>query len=274
MEIKPFIKWVGGKTKCVDRLLAFAPRNYGTYYEPFVGSGVMLLNLKPSVAVIGDLNKELISAYEAFQDKEQYKAMVALLRNYQASNSKEFYDSVRKLDRIPDWDSHELYVHAGRFIYLTKTSFNGLYRTNSKGEFNAPYNNAPNIVIYQKRNLDAVRRYLTESEITIKWGDYQDTLKGVRTGDFVYLDPPPDKDSCEYVDCTRMGFDRKEQERLAHTYDELNRRGVRVMMTNSNTEYIRARYSGYHIEQLQNRASVGSTGTRRHNIDEIVIRNY
>lgn len=274
MEIKPFIKWVGGKTKCVDRLLAFAPRNYGTYYEPFVGSGIMLLNLKPSVAVIGDLNKELISTYEAFQDKNQYKAMVSLLRNYQASNSKEFYDSVRKLDQIPDWDSHELYVHAGRFIYLTKTSFNGLYRTNSKGQFNAPYNNAPNVVIYQKHNLDAVRRYMSESEITIRCGDYQDTLKGVRTGDFVYLDPPPDKESCEYADCTRMGFDRKDQERLAHTYDEMNRRGVRVMMTNSNTEYIRARYSGYHIEQLQNRASVGSTGTRRHSIDEIVITNY
>lgn len=275
MEMKPFVKWVGGKTRCSSTLLENVPPSFNTYYEVFLGSGALLLKLQPKRAVINDLNPELINTYKTIQDHTQYKYLIPMLRNYQSINSADTYNKIRGLDRKPDFNDTEAFIRAARFIYLNKTGFNGLYRVNKKGYFNVPYGKDMSAIIYTKRNMDNIHQYLSSNDIKILNTNYAQALANVQPNDFVYFDPPYDSDDGKlFNDYTRFGFNREEQEKLAQLFDKLSDDGVLCMMSNSNTEFIRTRYSKYRIKSLKVRHSVGSTGERRHLVDELLIMNY
>lgn len=275
MEMKPFIKWVGGKSRCVDRLVKHVPTSFNTYYEAFLGSGALLFRLQPQKAVINDLNPELINTYRTIKDDTQYKYLIPMLRNYQSLNSADTYRQIRALDRKADFLETEPFIRAARFIYLNKTGFNGLYRVNKDGYFNVPYGKDMSAIIYTKKNLDNIHKYLSGNDIQIINVNYTYAVIDASKNDFVYFDPPYDsEDGKMFNDYTKFGFCREEQERLANLFDSLTAKGVLCMMSNANTEFIRTRYAKYRIESLQVRHSVGSTGTRRHMVDELLIMNY
>ena len=122
---KPFVKWAGGKRQIVDKLLMYAPDEFNTYYEPFVGGGALLFELSPKKAVINDSNKELINVYNVLRNEEKFKKMCSILNTYEKNNSEEFYYELRNKDRNKSsFDRLSDYKRAGRTIYLNKACFN------------------------------------------------------------------------------------------------------------------------------------------------------
>src|SRR5690606_586097 len=141
---------------------------------------------------------------------------------------------------------------ASRFIYLNKTCFNGLYRENKSGQFNAPYGRYANPKIVDVENLTAVHHYLANNDIRILHAGYQHVLDNAKAGDFIYLDPPyaPMSETANFASYTKSGFGLEDQKALARAFAELDRRGVKVMQSNSNTEVIRELYKGFNIQTV------------------------
>ena len=135
---KPFVKWAGGKRQIIDKLLQYVPDEFNTYYEPFVGGGALLFELSPKKAVINDSNKELMNVYNVLCDEDKFKKMCSVLNNYETNHSEEFFYEIRNKDKNKSlFNRLSDDTRAGRTIYLNKACFNGLYRVNSKNEFNA-----------------------------------------------------------------------------------------------------------------------------------------
>jgi len=138
MSIKPVVKWAGGKRQIVDKLIEYMPTNYNKYYEPFVGGGALLFTIMPQIAIINDINEELLAIYESLSDDILFNNMLGALKNHELHHSEEYYYKIRELDRHKDFYQLPIWQRAARTIYLNKTCFNGLYRVNSRGFFNVP----------------------------------------------------------------------------------------------------------------------------------------
>ena len=245
---KPFVKWAGGKRQILDKLKEYVPTEYNTYYEPFVGGGALLFELAPKHAVINDLNQELMNTYKVLCDEEKFKKMCRVLNNYEANHSEEFYYEIRNKDRNKNtYNKLSDYTRAARTIYLNKACFNGLYRVNSKGEFNVPYGKKTKVNTYDGNNLITVSNYLTMNDIKILNVDYKEALKTAKKGDFVYIDPPYDSDTTIFTNYTETGFNKDSQRELASIFKELSDKGVFVMLSNYNTTLIQELYKDYHI---------------------------
>ena len=175
---KPFVKWAGGKRQIIDKLIKYSPVEFNTYFEPFVGGGALLFELSPDKAVINDYNAELINVYECLKDEKKYKKMCSELNKYETLHSEEFYFEIRNLDRdkakfnkMPD------YKRASRTIYLNKACFNGLYRVNSKNEFNVPFNKKTKVNTYDGENLLVIHYLLNFKDIKILNCDFEESIK-------------------------------------------------------------------------------------------------
>ena len=270
----PFLKWVGGKRQLLSVLSGLMPSgSVKSYCEPFVGGGAMLFHLQPDTAYVNDINSELINVYRVIRDSVD--ELIAELSHFE--NSPEVFYEVRSWDR--DKNKYNLLsdVHkAARIIFLNKTCFNGLYRVNSAGEFNSPfgYYRSPNII--NEPVLRAVNHYLNSAEIHLSSVDYAEVLSSLNKSVFVYLDPPydPVSDSASFTGYSRGGFSREEQVRLRECCDDLSRRGIRFMLSNSATDFIREQYSEYSITVVKARRAVNSVGYRRGEVEDVVIRNY
>lgn len=137
---KPFVKWAGGKRQIIDKLKMYAPNEFNTYFEPFVGGGALLFELSPKNAVINDYNKELMNVYECIKDANKFDKMCSELNKHETNHSEEYYYQIRNLDRDKKkFNRIADYKRAARTLYLNKACFNGLYRVNSKNEFNVPF---------------------------------------------------------------------------------------------------------------------------------------
>lgn len=184
--MKPFTKWVGGKTQLLPKLESFIPQKYNKYYEPFIGGGALLFRLQPKKAIINDMNKELINIYQVIKD--QPIQLLALLQQHQERNSKEYFLKIRSLDRKDEFAYENGGVErAARILYLLKTDFNGLYRVNSKGQFNVPYGNYKNPKIVDKDNILAVSKYLNTAQISILNNDFQQVVQTAGFHDLIYF---------------------------------------------------------------------------------------
>ena len=159
---KPFVKWAGGKRQIIDKLKKHLPEKFDTYYEPFVGGGALLFELSPKKAVINDSNAELINVYRCLCDEDKFKKMCSVLNHYEKEHSEEFYYEIRNKDRsISSYNRLSDYTKAARTIYLNKACFNGLYRVNSKNQFNVPFGKKTKVNTYEGSNLITVSNYLT-----------------------------------------------------------------------------------------------------------------
>ena len=271
--VAPVVKWVGGKRQLLNDLTPLIPKRMTTYCEPFVGGGALFFYLQPSKAIVNDINQELIHLYEVIRD--DVEELIAELEQYQ--NEADAFYSVRDWDRDPVfYQTLSKVKKASRVIYLNKTCYNGLFRVNSAGEFNTPFGNYKNPNIVNEPVLRAVSKYFSSGNITFCNEDFAVTLSRVRKGSFVYLDPPydPVSDTSSFTGYNKGGFDRNEQIRLKQCCDALTQRGIKFMLSNSSTEFIKELYKDYNISIVQAKRAINSDSSKRGAIEEVLIRNY
>lgn len=192
-------------------------------------------------------------------------------------NNADYFYNIRELDRDKEkYSCLNSIEKASRIIYLNKTCYNGLFRVNRAGEFNSPFGNykKPNIV--NEITLRAVSDYFNNSEIKFLNVDFEEALKGIRKGSFVYFDPPydPVSDSANFTGYDKGGFDREEQLRLKRLCDTLNEKGVKFLLSNSATDFIRNLYQNYRVETIQAKRVINSKADLRGEVDEVLVRNY
>jgi DNA adenine methylase len=261
---RPVVKWAGGKQALAGQLIRFFPRDFSTYYEPCVGGGSVFLTLRPRRAVIGDRNDWLLDTYEAIRnDCDRVADILDGLRN-----TKEEYQHIRA---VPP-NSLDLFHRAAHLIYLNKTCFRGLFRVNRHGQFNVPYG-AYRRRYYDRANLRVVARALLSA--VLHRGDLERCLAGVRRTDFVYLDPPYYKlgGYSDFNRYTRYQFREDDHRRLAAVCRELDARGVRWAVSNSDTPFVRALFAGYRMVRLATRREINLDSAKR-DVSELLILNY
>ena len=272
-QVSPVVKWVGGKRQLLGAILPLLPEDVSSYCEPFLGGGAVLFALQPARAIVNDLNAELIGVYQTIRD--DVDGLLEALRRH--ANTPEHFYAVRAWDRDRAfYDALSPTERAARLLFLNKTCFNGLFRVNAAGEFNAPFGRYKNPRIVNEAQLRAVSRYFRENEISFHSEDFAATLARVPQGGFVYLDPPydPVSQTSSFTGYHKGGFDRSEQERLKACLDQLTARGVRFLLSNSATPFIRALYRDYDVSIVQARRAVNADGGKRGGIEEVLVRNY
>ncbi len=269
LKPKPFVKWAGGKRQIIKILISNIPKSFGRYFEPFVGGGALLFELRPQKAVISDINRELINAYNVI--KSNVEELIESLRKHK--NTPEYYYTIRSSNP----ETMTPVERASRFIYLNKTCFNGLYRENSKGEFNVPFGRYKNPRICDEENLRAVSEFLNSIDITILNCNYKETCELAKRGDFIYLDPPyyPVSKTASFTKYSKDDFTEKDQIELSEVFKELDKKGCYVMLTNSNTDFIKELYKDYKIQELNTNRFINCKADRRRKANlELLITNY
>jgi DNA adenine methylase len=269
---RPFLKWAGGKSKLIPQYLPYFPKDYKNYYEPFLGGGAIffyLQYLRPTKAILTDINEELIITYRCV--KEKVEDLIILLREHERQHNREYYYRMRA--RIGESDIEK----AARLIYLNRTCFNGLYRVNSKGIFNVPLGRYSHPKICQEDLLRSCSAALANSKCF--QADFVNVLE-YATGrdDFVFFDPPyyPLSNTSYFTAYSCNSFHQKDQERLRDACAELASRGVRVMVCNSDCDFIRKIYTeiGFRIHPIKAARSINCNPKKRGFIGELLITSY
>jgi len=274
----PFVKWAGGKTQLLAEFDRFVPKYIDRYFEPFVGGGAMFFHIaarnKQFKAYLTDKNPELINAYNVI--KNDVQTLISLLRkNQRAFNESpnEYYYKLRKETRFVSEAER-----AARFITLNKTCYNGLYRVNKNGVFNVPIGSYKNPQICDASNLEKVRINLRFADASIKVTDYKEALESTQRGDFVYLDPPydPTSSTSRFTSYTEYGFDDDNQEELRNVFERLDRKGCKVILSNSDTPFIRDLYREYskYLTSVDALRIINCKASRRKGHKELIIRNF
>lgn len=272
--IRPFLKWAGGKRQLLKEIEKYIPeqKDITTYYEPFLGGGAVLFNLLPQKAIVNDYNSDLINTYEVVRDNVE--ELIQDLSKHE--NTADYFYKIRSWDREPGFENLSKIKKASRLIYLNKTCYNGLFRVNSNGEFNTPFGKYKNPNIVNEDVIRSVSKYLNNNDIRFLNGDFEQSLKNIRKGAFVYLDPPyhPISSSSNFTGYTLDGFSENDQIRLKNLCDKLTERGIRFFLSNSSSPLILALYKDYKIEYVRARRAINSVGDGRGEIKEVLIRNY
>ncbi len=272
---KPFVKWAGGKRQIMKDIKKYIPDNYSTYYEPFVGGGAVFFELAPKKAVLNDYNKELMNVFECIKDEVRFEKMCNELNHHEANHSEEYYYKIRDLDRDKKkFNKLVDYKRAARTIYLNKACFNGLYRVNSKNEFNVPYGKKEKVNTYEGQNLGIVHCILNFNDIELLSTDFEEAVKNAKKDDFIYFDPPYDSDTSTFNSYTEDGFGKEEQVRLSELFEKLDKKGCYIMLSNHNTKLIRDLYKNYNINVIKAKRNINANGKKRGNVEEVLITNY
>ena len=269
-ETYPIVKWVGGKRQLMFELLKNMPEDYNKYFEPFIGGGALFFELQPDNAYISDMNEELINLYQVVRDNVY--GLIADLQKHDIT--KEYFMEIRNIDRTKEYKSWSSVTKASRFIYLNRTCFNGMYRVNSKGEFNVPFGHYKNPRILDENNLINCSNLLQKTEI--KHSDFSEILREVKKGDFVYFDPPyvPLSETSSFTSYTKDGFDMDMQFKLRDVCDELDSMGVKFLLSNSDTKLINELYAKYNIKRVFASRKINANAAGRGKITEVLVRNY
>jgi DNA adenine methylase len=298
---RPFLKWAGGKSQLLEKFQSLYPPELRegkirTYYEPFLGSGAVFFHVAQQYAIkqacLYDINEELILAYSVVQS--DVNSLLEILSRYQKKykkldkekrhqffyaqrsdyNSKRFTTNYKKY-------SEQWVQRAAQLIFLNRTCYNGLYRVNSKGEFNSPVGDYVNPTICDEPNLLAVNKVLAIAEI--KKADFTQVKKDLKSKSFVYFDPPyrPISKTANFKAYSKHEFADSEQQKLANLFTELDNQGARLMLSNSDPKNINPRdnffdelYAAYEITRVPARRMINSDSTKRGRINEIVVTNY
>lgn len=279
MPARPLLKWAGGKGQLLPALTERLPLRFRRYHEPFVGGGAFFFNLwnhgrLASGAVLSDLNPELVACYEVVRDHvEELIAYLGELRP--RFDDKVFFYAIRAWDRDPGFADRPKVERAARTIFLNRTCYNGLYRLNNRGQFNAPFGYYKKPLILDPENLREVSRALQQVELHVD--DFTGVLGRAEPDDFIYFDPPyvPTSATSSFTAYTGQGFNEAQQRRLAQVFFELANRGCFVMLSNSYTGLARALYSGQpHHESILASRKINCDGTKRGEIEELIVCSY
>jgi DNA adenine methylase len=276
--IKPYLKWAGGKRQLLSEIKKYVPKdiqNY-TYYEPFIGAGAVFFDLRPKKAVINDFNTQLILTYTVI--KEAVEDLIELLKQHKEKNSEDYFYEIRNLDRdAMEFGKLTNVEKAARLIFLNKTCFNGLYRVNSQGFFNVPYGNYKNPAICEEIVLRRISDYFNAHEITVLNSDFEHAVMTAERNSFIYFDPPYHSlDKTSFTGYQAEGFNEGEQERLRNSMIKMTERGVKCLLSNSDTEYIRElyNYKFFDIISVQAKRYINSNSEGRGAVNELLIKNW
>ena len=274
--MRPFVKWAGGKHQLLDKIKELMPKEYNSYFEPFVGGGAVLFELEPKKATINDVNFELLAIYSCMKDDELYRLMIEELDKHEKNHNEEYYYKVRNMDRESRYELEPLWKRAARAIYLNKACFNGLYRVNAKGYFNVPSGRKTKVVTYDLENMNEIHNYLKDNNINILNGDFVEATRTAKKGDFVYFDPPYDnfEDKESFTAYSKFDFTKEDQKRLFECFKDLTNRGVKCMLSNHNTKFINELYKDYNIHIVNAKRMINSNASGRGNVEEVIITNY
>lgn len=269
-ETYPIVKWVGGKRQLMFELIKNMPKSYNRYFEPFIGGGALFFELRPEQAYISDMNEELINLYSVVRNNV-YELIKDLSKH---EVSKEYFLEIRNIDRTEQYTELSDVERASRFIYLNRTCFNGMYRVNSQGQFNVPFGHYKNPRIIDKNNLLNCSELLKKTEI--KCADFSEILTKVKKGDLVYFDPPyvPLNETSSFTSYTKDGFDINMQFKLRDVCDELDNKGVKFMLSNSDTKLVNELYENYNIKKVFASRQINANADGRGKITEVLVRNY
>lgn len=272
--LRPFTKWTGGKRQLLSVIKSLMPESYNRYFEPFVGGGALFFELAPKDAIINDFNSELINCYQ--QIKDNPSELIKSLSKHKESNSKEYYLNLRSADRDSRIEKMNNVERAARIMYMLRVNFNGLYRVNSKNQFNVPYGRYKNPQIVDSDLIVSISQYLNENTIHILNGDFEEAVKDVEAGDFVYFDPPyiPLSETSSFTSYTHEGFSYEDQVRLRDTFKKLDEKGAYVMLSNSSSPLVGELYKDFKIHKVSATRTNGAKSSSRGKIDEIIVTNY
>lgn len=261
-KISPCIKWAGGKGQLLGEIEKRMPSNFENYFEPFVGGGSVLFFFQPSSAFINDINPQLINLYRQIQsDPEKVISSVNALDAEECSAATYLKNREEYNRRIKE---HILDCFtASLFIWLNKHCFNGLYRVNNKGFFNVPYNNRLKGNSIDRENIRSMSKYLKKVKMSCL--DFEEAVKNAVQGDFVYFDSPyfPESPTANFTSYVKGGFLPEDHERLARIFKELDKKGIKVMLSNNDVETVRELYRGYRIESFEVKRMINKDANRR-----------
>ena len=274
MTSKPFIKWAGGKYTLANTLKAYLPSDFSNrdYFEPMIGGGGMFFNLQPHNAYLSDINPKLILTYKCI--KADVESIINHLKIHEQNhhiNEDYYYEKRTEFNRGLD----SRYEIAALFIYLNKTCFNGLYRENSKGEFNVPKGRTSSgkVTICDKDKLRNCSNMFKKIEFGCH--SYQDILPKLDSESFIYLDPPYlPVNSASFTKYAKDDFTEQMHYDLKEFCDKLMDMGAKFMMSNSGTPKTKEIYNGYNMKQVLVGRSVGSKSSSRKKVSELIITNY
>jgi len=271
-EAAPFVKWAGGKGRLLSQLRPLLPKGgeHMRHVEPFVGGGALFFSRRPRRALLTDINPALVSTYAAIRD--DVAGVIGALRELADRHSKESYYQVR--ERYNQQRRASSTKRAAMFIYLNKTCFNGLHRVNRKGEFNVPVGSYKNPRILNEEVLRAASHALEGAHL--ECAPFDALIENAKPGDFIYFDPPyePVSQTSSFTSYARDGFSREDQTRLRDVYQALDRRGCKLMLSNSNVPFIRNLYSTFNIDTVAAPRAINCNAKKRGKVSEVVVRNY
>ena len=278
--IKPFLRWAGGKRRLADLIIEAFPETFdaksNNYFEPFLGGGAIVFALADSNRDFGisgknlylnDSNPDLITTYKVV--KNNVEALTKRLSRLSLDTSKEAYEKIRASKPLDDVSK------AARFIYLNKTCFNGLWRVNSKGDFNVPWGKLKKPHIYDEDHLLACSKWLKGSHLTR--GDFTKSLERANRGDIVYFDPPyiPLTASANFSKYSKDDFSIRDHERLAELISKLKKRGVCVILSNSDTSLSREIFGQVlTLRQISVNRSIAADGSSRKPVMEVIGTSF
>jgi len=287
MEVKPFLKWAGGKTQILSQIEENLPKELKEgmikkYIEPFVGGGAVLFYLlqkyKFKEVIINDINEDLMLSYKVIKNDvnrliDELSSLRDEFLSLDEERRRDFYYRVGdEFNKNKDCDEVK---RVAQFIFLNKTCYNGLYRVNKKGEFNVPYGRYKNPKIFDEDNLIAVSKLL--KNVKILCGDFEIVDEYVDAESFVYFDPPykPLNKTSSFTSYTKYDFNDDDQIRLAKFYRKLDKRGAKLMLSNSyNIEFFGKLYEGFNIKKVVAKRMINCKGDRRGEVYELLILNY
>lgn len=268
----PFLKWVGGKGKLRHALIGLLPPGVELlrHVEPFLGGGALFFARAPGRALLSDINPDLIATYEAVRDEAN--AVLSHLRRLARGHGETGYYEQRERYNLRQHKTRA--ERAAQFIYLNKTCFNGLYRVNRKGDFNVPMGRYTNPNIADAETLLSASARLRGADL--RCAPFETLLSEARPGDFVYMDPPyePVSRTANFTSYAQDGFSQEKQTQLRDVFRELDRRGAKLMLSNSDVPFIRELYRGYNIETIMAPRAVSCDAKTRGPVSEVVVRNY
>lgn len=276
VDYLPFLKWAGGKRNLANRIREILGQHEGSYIEPFLGGGAVALSMGPTtVKMLGDANQGLIDTYIAIRD--ELDGVLETLNSFE--NSEYFYLQIRGLDRQQGFAELPLTFRAARFIYLNRLGFNGLYRENSKGYFNVPFGRQMSKDFVMEDRLRKINHFLNfrdENGVllnTLICGDFESLFTMANFGDAMYADPPydPVSSTSSFVGYQHSGFGNVDQIRLRDVALDAVNRGVRVVLSNNDTEFIRDIYDGFELIPVEARRSISASNSGRGRVKELII---
>jgi DNA adenine methylase len=252
----------------LSELVVRMPPRFGVYHEPFAGGAALFFRVAPERAVLADSNRDLINLYKTLAT--DVAAVIRRLQYHREHHSEAHYYDVRARwnDREVSWSSAD---RAATFIYLNKTCFNGLWRVNRAGDFNVPIGRYTDPPICVPEALHAAQRLLARAKL--RCCDFRTAVASAGKGDFVYFDPPydPVTTTSSFTSYTADAFGPDQQRELAETARELVARGCHVMLSNSDTPFIRSLYRGFKVDRVKCPRAINSNASRRGDVDEVIV---